>query len=183
YNPHSAHGQRLLGHELAHVVQQRAGRVRNPFGSGTAVVQDPALEAEAERMGVRAVQAMLPAAPVVSPAAPAAGTGPAARAVQPMRLANSNPTWQDTTKYVKRNAGHFGNVQDKNFGTGNEPAFRCPGCRRWIPVVLGTVDHIVPKSVLKTHFDLTGKNAPEFYKDIWRDSYGLPTNLDYKKIS
>ena len=53
YNPHSAHGQNLLGHELAHVVQQRSGRVRNPFGSGVAVVQDHALEAEADRMAQR----------------------------------------------------------------------------------------------------------------------------------
>jgi hypothetical protein len=51
YNPHTPHGQFLLGHELQHVVQQRAGRVANPFGSGVAVVQDHALEAEADRMG------------------------------------------------------------------------------------------------------------------------------------
>jgi ribosomal protein S18 acetylase RimI-like enzyme len=51
YNPHTPHGQFLLGHELAHVVQQRAGRVANPFGSGVAVVQDHALEAEADRLG------------------------------------------------------------------------------------------------------------------------------------
>jgi hypothetical protein len=51
YNPHTPHGQFLLGHELAHVVQQRAGRVPNPFGSGVAVVQDQALEAEADRLG------------------------------------------------------------------------------------------------------------------------------------
>ena len=38
-------------------MQQRAGRVRNPLGSGVAVVQDPALEAEAERMGLRAASA------------------------------------------------------------------------------------------------------------------------------
>jgi len=50
YNPQTPHGQRLLGHELAHVVQQRAARVRNPLGAGIAVVQDPGLEAEAERM-------------------------------------------------------------------------------------------------------------------------------------
>ena len=31
YNPNSQHGQRLIGHELAHVVQQRAGRVLLPF--------------------------------------------------------------------------------------------------------------------------------------------------------
>ena len=27
YDPHSQQGQKLIGHELAHVVQQRAGRV------------------------------------------------------------------------------------------------------------------------------------------------------------
>ena len=52
YNPQSPQGQQLLGHELTHVLQQRAGRVRNPLGAGVAVVQDPALEAEAERMGL-----------------------------------------------------------------------------------------------------------------------------------
>ena len=54
YDPTSSRGQQILGHELAHVVQQRAGRVRNPFGSGLAVVQDKALEAEADRQGMRA---------------------------------------------------------------------------------------------------------------------------------
>ncbi len=54
YNPHTPDGLSLLGHELAHVVQQRAGRVANPFGSGVAVVQDQALEAEADRLGRRA---------------------------------------------------------------------------------------------------------------------------------
>ena len=54
YSPDTPHGQNLLGHELTHVVQQRAGRVRNPLGSGLTVVQDHALEAEADRMGARA---------------------------------------------------------------------------------------------------------------------------------
>ena len=54
YNPHTIQGQKLLGHELWHVLQQKAGRVRNPFVGGVAVVQDHALEAEADRMGVKA---------------------------------------------------------------------------------------------------------------------------------
>ena len=54
YQPETIHGQQLLGHELAHVVQQRAGRVRNPLGTGLAVVQDHGLEAEADRLGQRA---------------------------------------------------------------------------------------------------------------------------------
>ena len=60
YNPQSSHGQQLLGHELTHVVQQRAGRVPNPLGTSVAVVQDPALEAEAERMALRAASASVP---------------------------------------------------------------------------------------------------------------------------
>jgi hypothetical protein len=54
YNPHTLQGQKLLGHELWHVVQQKNGRVHNPFGGGVAVVQDHALEAEADRMGIKA---------------------------------------------------------------------------------------------------------------------------------
>jgi len=74
YNPDTPHGQQLLGHELTHVVQQRTGRVRNPFGSGVAVVQDPSLEAEADRMGMRAMSHHM--APTVQPKA-AAGRVPA----------------------------------------------------------------------------------------------------------
>ncbi len=56
YEPLTQRGQELLGHELTHVVQQRDGRVANPFGAGVAVVQDPELEAEADRMGALAAQ-------------------------------------------------------------------------------------------------------------------------------
>jgi hypothetical protein len=61
YNPNSSYGHKLLGHELTHVVQQRNGRVRNPFGNGISVVNDYGLEAEAERMGIKAstIQAKL----------------------------------------------------------------------------------------------------------------------------
>lgn len=72
FDPGSPRGQRLLAHELTHVVQQRTGRVRNPFGSGLAVVCDPALEAEAERMALRAAQprAAQPARTAPPPPAP-----------------------------------------------------------------------------------------------------------------
>ena len=51
FQPDTAQGRQLLGHELAHVVQQRQGRVRHPPGMGVAVVQDRVLEAEADRLG------------------------------------------------------------------------------------------------------------------------------------
>jgi hypothetical protein len=53
YAPTSREGVELLGHELTHVVQQRDGRAANPYGQGVAIVQDPALEAEADLMGRR----------------------------------------------------------------------------------------------------------------------------------
>lgn len=63
YDPATPHGRHTLAHELAHVVQQRMGRVRNASGSGVAVVQDAMLEAEAERMAIQAVQRVHAAPP------------------------------------------------------------------------------------------------------------------------
>jgi Domain of unknown function (DUF4157) len=89
YNPGTLEGQRLLGHELAHVVQQRAGRVRNPFGSGVTVVHDRGLEAEADRMGLHAASHQVTVqakAAVIKPLSPpvvqraATATAPAAPA-------------------------------------------------------------------------------------------------------
>jgi len=55
YDPSSPRGQRILARELAHVVQQRTGRARNPFG-GVAVVYDHSLEREADQFAERVVQ-------------------------------------------------------------------------------------------------------------------------------
>ena len=63
YQPHTQGGRELIGHELTHVVQQRAGRVGNPFGDGVAVVHDEELEAEADRHGRAAAQAKLAGVP------------------------------------------------------------------------------------------------------------------------
>jgi hypothetical protein len=55
YAPQSQAGQAVLGHELAHVVQQAAGRVRAPAQAlGGAINDDPELEREADRKGARA---------------------------------------------------------------------------------------------------------------------------------
>jgi hypothetical protein len=53
YDPGTKEGLWLLGHELAHVVQQRSGRVPNRLGYGVAVVRDEALEQEADRLAVQ----------------------------------------------------------------------------------------------------------------------------------
>jgi len=49
YNPGSSKGKQLLGHELAHVVQQREGRVQpTTTVNGQPVNDHPALEKEAD---------------------------------------------------------------------------------------------------------------------------------------
>ncbi len=88
YNPHTPHGQMLLGHELTHVVQQRAGRVSNPFGSGVAVVQDHALEAEADNLGRRAAMSRMPETTGSASVPPPGRSGAAAINMKP-RLAET----------------------------------------------------------------------------------------------
>lgn len=57
YDPHGSRGQELLGHELAHVVQQSQGRVgATAQAKGAALNDDPALEHEADVMGARAAR-------------------------------------------------------------------------------------------------------------------------------
>jgi hypothetical protein len=51
FDPHSQTGLSMIGHELAHVVQQRQGRAR---GAGGAVLEDAGLESEAQVLGARA---------------------------------------------------------------------------------------------------------------------------------
>lgn len=75
FQPDTVPGRQLLGHELAHVLQQRQGRVRNPLGAGLAIVQDRALEDEADRMAHRVIAS--------------AGAGPGA--LQPLKPVSARP--------------------------------------------------------------------------------------------
>ncbi len=57
YNPGDAVGQRIIGHELTHVIQQRDGRVQPTTQAlGMPVNDDPGLEGEAEIKGAEAVE-------------------------------------------------------------------------------------------------------------------------------
>ncbi len=69
YAPESARGQELIGHELAHVVQQSEGRVNAPTQAKGAINADPSLEAEADTLGTKAARGQ-PARPGASSGAP-----------------------------------------------------------------------------------------------------------------
>lgn len=74
YDPDSPLGLELLGHELAHVVQQAQGRVGAPSTTGdrVAISEDSSLEREADELGARAARGQLGAA---GPTPLAHGTG------------------------------------------------------------------------------------------------------------
>jgi hypothetical protein len=76
-------GAQVLGHELAHVLQQREGRV-----GGSGLTEDPALEAEADEAGHRAAQGEPVGSAVSGGAAPGAVSGGVA---QPMRRSGVEP--------------------------------------------------------------------------------------------
>jgi hypothetical protein len=68
----SESGRALLGHELAHVLQQRAGRVAGAQGKGDALNRDTSLEAEADDLGSRAARGekvQVPGAPATASSA------------------------------------------------------------------------------------------------------------------
>lgn len=67
YNPDTQSGQKIIGHELAHVVQQRQGRVlpTAQLKSGMRLNDDPALEKEADDLGERAASTPDQAAPTI----------------------------------------------------------------------------------------------------------------------
>jgi hypothetical protein len=97
YDPQAPHGQRLLGHELAHVVQQRAGRVRNPSGCGIAIIQEPGLEAEAERMGLRAASMPAPATHSAARPGPPRAQGSSGIQCKPVKLRDTD---KDDREYL-----------------------------------------------------------------------------------
>jgi hypothetical protein len=148
YQPDSVQGQQLLGHELAHVIQQRQGRVRSS-ADGVAVVQDRTLEAEADRLGARAAAFVLPvqrkAAPFQRKALAAHGRPFGGRVVQRASAAKH---------FVKRPGpadypyGTFDTLVERQKMTRDQwvalqpmDHIVCPECRKAVGILGAHVDH------------------------------------------
>jgi hypothetical protein len=109
YSPHSQRGAELLGHELAHVVQQSAGRVAaTTQARGVSINDAVPLEREADEMGARAARGES-----VSGSAPQAG-GAVQRAPLQMkrggviqRAVDTHGGAWDIDKYERVSSGNF----------------------------------------------------------------------------
>ena len=86
YNPESAPGQALLGHELTHVIQQRAGRVPVPHQSkGAPINADTSLEKEADDMGAKAARGEAVQMPGASGGKSVSNTSPVQNSTEPVQ--------------------------------------------------------------------------------------------------
>jgi hypothetical protein len=118
YDPTGAQGQELLGHELAHVVQQTQGRApATAQAMGAAVNTDPGLEREADEHASRAVRGEPAgtAAPGAASAPPVAAP-PAAAAIQ-YKL-NRHPQVQDQDNEIESGELVAVGAQLQDTGTG-----------------------------------------------------------------
>lgn len=121
YNPDSHSGRQLIGHELAHVVQQRGGKVQGGAGS---VNSDAGLEAEAEAQGIQvaAGQTLRPAQ--LSSSAPA----PASAPLQ-CRKPGDDPLAQNGAKNQAQ--GSSGSGSDAAGSKDGEPTAESPTRTHW----------------------------------------------------
>ncbi|WP_139488473.1 eCIS core domain-containing protein [Brevibacillus dissolubilis] len=124
YNPDSPAGQSLLGHELAHVIQQRQGRVKPTLEhKGLPINDNPALEQEADQMGAKAASISEP------PESP----------IQQKRASTASPQAVTTTPVIQRMLGYkvtpnTETESTKQLGTSLEEK---GDIVKWIPVTKG----------------------------------------------
>lgn len=98
YEPFTRRGLRLLGHEIAHVLQQRHGALRVPDGDGVFAVHDEALEALAHHHGRMLVDAERDPRRASVPAA-----APASSASAPGRSRIIQGNFESDADVLKRN--------------------------------------------------------------------------------
>src|SRR5690606_33539359 len=98
YDPGSTRGLELIGHELTHTIQQRAGRVAVQ-GKGGGIESDPRLEAEADEMGARAARGE--AVQMSAPPSPRAGAAAVPHSVIQRKEVATNFGTFKTTRFRK----------------------------------------------------------------------------------
>ena len=118
YNPASQEGQKIIAHELAHVMQQRQGRVPTPHRQDVPVTADPGLEAEADRIGAQATSG--------APVSEISGNSAEVLETNPVRLAPVQPAMVETGGGSGGGGGGGKEPVACPYCGGNHTADRCP---------------------------------------------------------
>ncbi len=143
YDPRTREGRTLLGHELAHVVQQRRGRASNHFGYGIAVVRDSILEEEATKIG-RLLASTLPSrqphptAIVQAKKAPLPARRRATGSL--IQRASDDKELQDAINYAREIIPYAGNIRSEIIATSGNSLLRCNGQTNTMGAIARTDD-------------------------------------------
>lgn len=115
YDPYSSKGQQMLGHELTHVVQQKAGRVKptDKLSTGQLLNDDEQLEQEADEMGTKAANSTIPGTDAIQRMADKSGAAPTAGKSASLVLQRM-PSRQEVVKSLGEPKEH---VKNKLAGT------------------------------------------------------------------
>lgn len=70
--------------------------------------------------------------------------------------------WNYTDLVKKRYVSPAAYHGKKDFGAGDEDAFKCPSCSRVLPFAIVEADHIVPRAKLKYKLDLSAWHSVSF---------------------
>jgi len=177
YSPGTEGGQELIGHELAHVVQQREGRVpTNTQFKGIAGNDDAGLEREADEWGARAARGEQ-----VNSSGAGSEAGGAVQRQVVQRNRNINETTDTGNKYTQEMALDKANkhvqiqlgVKWVKKGTwASDEAYET--WRQWVKTsVYGYMDN-------KFKIELTPTSGPKFFVSIdfllWDDASGYEIN-------
>ena len=167
YDPRSRQGQALIGHELAHVVQQREGRVAPSWSlAGMDINSDESLEREAELHGTKAAQSERnsPSGPMVRPA-PAKPANPSAAGgvVQRMRV------WRPFSTFSRRgmSTGGGGGGKDPHkavdLGSSHQKDTKTSNVERLMDSLRAKADAIAKRNDLLRSRQLSGiSTTPAF---------------------
>jgi hypothetical protein len=167
YDPHGTRGQELLGHELAHVVQQSSGRVRPTLqAKGTAINDDASLEREADEAGVRAARD--------EPAGIAGGGTATSTVVQGKNLKQANLAAGFKSIGKRRLVGN-----DKRKVTHYRVAISCPGNRA---AALQAIAEFVGKHAQSVDSYAQYQLGIPISNDKWTTEDELLNSADLQKI-
>lgn len=70
---------------------------------------------------------------------------------------------EDLLQYLVRDSME---LMDFDFGIGDEPAFRCCECHRFIPLITGSVDHVIPRTRLMQNVHYITRGQGEVYESV-----------------
>ena len=164
YDPDSESGQSLIGHEVAHVVQQRAGRVAAP-AQGSGLVIDDALEREADDLGARAARGEVVAVGSGGPAAPGV--------VQGKGVVQANDAESPATEQASRTVEGGGGYVYKQYADGTIEIAAGP---RNVGKVYPPGDRVnVAITAEIGPFPATAEPAPEAPAGPTEESGGIPS--------